>query len=185
VKDLQKFLEKYDVEKLKEESEKRKWGCLLQYPLEFVNWLLKYNPKNILDIGCHVMHLKAVCEKIIPQIRYVGLDIIDYGSKPDILTSVEEIPLDDDSFEAISCIETIEHVYNYVKALEEIYRVCKKTVFLQFPHPKSTGSYEDTTHYHIIHPITMKRLLEKIGFKVVEEKEDVEHNPAYLMILEK
>ena len=46
---------------------------------------------------------------------------------------VEALPFADKSFDYVICCETIEHVLNPVRALNELARVCRKKVFLTVP----------------------------------------------------
>lgn len=61
---------------------------------------------------------------LVEKIQYVILDKVpDYH--PDIVGDVHELPLPDNSEDAIACIAVLEHVENPIKAMEEIYRVLK------------------------------------------------------------
>lgn len=56
----------------------------------------------------------------------IALDIAPEGLGPDdILGSVEDIPVDDESFTIVSAFDVIEHVKNEAKGLDEIFRVLK------------------------------------------------------------
>jgi 2-polyprenyl-3-methyl-5-hydroxy-6-metoxy-1,4-benzoquinol methylase len=48
--------------------------------------------------------------------------------------SVYELPFADNSFDLVTCLEVLEHLENYEKAMQEIKRVAKKYVILSVPH---------------------------------------------------
>lgn len=71
-------------------------------------------------------------------------------------------------------VEVLEHVIDYVKALREIHRVLKPggALFIQSVIATSPSALADETHFHVLHPATLKRLLEWLGFRNVEYVED-------------
>ena len=48
----------------------------------------------------------------------------DYN--PDIIGDIHNLPLENESIDAIICIAVLEHIKNPFKAFEEMYRVLKK-----------------------------------------------------------
>lgn len=92
----------------------------------------------------------------------------DY-SKVDIIADIEDIPIKDATFDAVLCVEVLEHVKNPNVALKEIYRVLKKgrTLILTAPfnslthyapHFYSTGF----SSYYYNHHLT------ELGFEIIE-----------------
>lgn len=84
----------------------------------------------------------------IKKVNYKVLDKVpDYH--PDILGDVQQLPMSDESVEAIICIAVLEHVEEPQKAVQEIYRVLKPggycfiyVPFLYYYHPMK-GYYDD------------------------------------------
>jgi len=90
------------------------------------------------------------------------------------------IPLENESFSNILCIETLEHMARYKKVLEESYRVLKsggvflvvvpyhgmiKNVLLSLFNIKH---FQEEAHCHFFVPKLLKRDLESIGFKILD-----------------
>lgn len=87
-------------------------------------------------------------EDYVEKVDYKVLDKVpDYH--PDILGDVQQLPMSDESVEAIICIAVLEHVEEPQKAVKEIYRVLKPggfcfiyVPFLYYYHPMK-GYYDD------------------------------------------
>lgn len=56
------------------------------------------------------------------EVQYRILDYVDTYN-PDIVGNIEDLPLGDNSEEAILCIAVLEHVENPIRATAELYRV--------------------------------------------------------------
>lgn len=48
-------------------------------------------------------------------------------------SDVEKMPVPDKSFDFVICTETLEHVLNPIRALNELVRVCRKKIFITIP----------------------------------------------------
>jgi len=89
------------------------------------------NPTLILDLGCD----SGLFTGMLPG-QPVGLDVskhfVDFAHKsfgnriPFLVGNAQELPFKDESFEAVTCLETLEHVPNPNATLREISRVLKK-----------------------------------------------------------
>ena len=79
------------------------------------------------------------------------------------------MPIEDESFDAVMCIEVIEHVPNPVEALGEIHRVLKKGGNLIL-----TAPFNSLTHYAPYHYSTgfssyfYEHHLNNLGFEIIE-----------------
>lgn len=89
---------------------------------------------NILDIGCAGGMITAKMQEELPQAHLTGMDLykkaIKYAKKtyPHILFVVgdaHKLPWPSDYFDAVVATETLEHLHNPKKAVQEIYRVLK------------------------------------------------------------
>ncbi len=93
-------------------------------------------------------------KEYLGEVDYKVLDkVADYH--PDIVGDIHNLPLADNSVDAIICIAVLEHVENPIKACEEIYRVLKPggfvyifVPFLYYYHPMK-GYYNDFYRFTI------------------------------------
>ena len=152
---------------LQEMSKRHGWGCILVLPDKFKEFLLKYRPKRLLDIGCHRMLLKGFVKKILNDCEYIGLDVYHYSAKIHVQASGDYLPFRDSSVDCVSLIETLEHIPDYTKALKEIHRIIRKAVFIQ-----SVGCWDkcaliDESHFHVLHPHNLAKLMKFLGYSKV------------------
>lgn len=85
---------------------------------------------NSLDVGADKMHLKRAVENNGGKYTGVGLEpyhdhIIDL--------EVGELPFDDGSFEAVLCLDVLEHLESIHKTFSELCRVSNKYVVISLP----------------------------------------------------
>lgn len=95
--------------------------------------VLALNPQDVLEVG---KGSGVVCDYLKSRnIKIATLDI-DEKLNPDIRGSVREIPLGDNSFDAVLCAEVLEHLPfgDFEKSLRELKRVSRKYVVLSLPH---------------------------------------------------
>lgn len=127
---------------------------------------------RILDIGI------AGDEKPSGNYKYFGegnewttLDKIE-ATKPNILADICESGLADNSFDLVILSNTIEHIWDFKKAIGEVIRIAKSYFIIDCPfmypyHPNDAeGDYAD---YWRISAQAMKRLVEEAGGDVMEE----------------
>ncbi|MFA6601253.1 MAG: class I SAM-dependent methyltransferase [Candidatus Paceibacterota bacterium] len=72
---------------------------------------------KILDIGSAQWNY--------PKDHFKGITTLDLQAPADVIGSVMKMPFKDGSFDCVICLETLEHVENPLKAMEEIHRVLK------------------------------------------------------------
>ena len=97
-----------------------------------INEIILLNPQQILEIG---VGNKFVSQYLKNRKYNIATFDIDKNLNPDIIGSVLNIPFADNSFDAIICCETLEHVpyKKFRKALSEIHRISKSYVVLSLP----------------------------------------------------
>lgn len=95
--------------------------------------------KTILDIGGGLRLVKEKNNRIsgandwlmpyLANVEYKILDPVpDYN--PDIIGDIHNLPLADNSYDAIICSAVLEHVENPIQAFKEMYRVLKSGGYL-------------------------------------------------------
>ncbi len=88
---------------------------------------LKRLSGRVLDVGCGSKPYKRLVnmgeEYREPFTEWVGLDIRPVG---EIEASMEDIPLDDGSFDSVLCVNSLQYAKNPIVALEEMVRVLKQ-----------------------------------------------------------
>lgn len=135
---------------------------------------------KVLDAGAGEGRNKKFCS----HLDYSSLDSGEYDgvgnrqglhkgsrdySEVDIIADIEDIPIKEGTYDAVLCVEVLEHVKNPNVALKEIYRVLKKggTLILTAPfnslthyapHFYSTGF----SSYYYNHHLT------ELGFEIIE-----------------
>jgi len=95
--------------------------------------VLDLKPKEVLEIG---IGNKTVANYLKNQgIEVKTLDI-NKKLEPDIVASVLNIPLKDNSFDVVLCAEVLEHLpfKQFEKGLSELKRVTNKYLVLSLPH---------------------------------------------------
>lgn len=99
-------------------------------------WLLgaRKAPHGLGDVEGRVLDIGAADRWIEPLLRpgtrYVALDYPDtalalYGARPDVLADAAHLPFADGSFDAVTCLEVLEHVPDPSAVLSEIARVLR------------------------------------------------------------
>lgn len=91
----------------------------------------------VLDIGSADRWIEPM---LGPSARYLALDypgtaVHRYDSRPDAFADAARLPLGTSSIDAVVCLETLEHVADFERALGEIARVLKPggRAFLSMP----------------------------------------------------
>src|SRR5208282_5857715 len=99
--------------------------------------------------------------------KVVSLDIAIQPVIPNLINAdAALLPFKEGSFDAVVCMEVLEHLFHDFMALQEIRRVLRDDGVLVL----SVPFYHDTGEYHVrVHtPKTIRRLLEGSGFGIVE-----------------
>jgi SAM-dependent methyltransferase len=106
--------------------------------------------KEILDIGGGKKFSKWLKEykNLFLNSNYKTLDV-DENTNPDIVADIHNIPLENESVDAIICASVLEHVENPLLAVKEMYRILKPggKIFVYvpsiYPYHSKKGHYHD------------------------------------------
>ena len=92
-----------------------------------------------LDIGCG-------------KAKHEGAIGIDFCEEADVKHNLNDFPypFEDGAFSEVYFNNSIEHLSNIPKLMEEVYRITKPNakIFIHTPHFSSAGSFMDPTHKH-------------------------------------
>lgn len=125
---------------------------------------------TLLDLGCGEMPYKQyLLDKNKKITKYIGMDI-DYNQhhqcvKPDIFWDGETIELENETIDTMIATELFEHVPNIEKVLVEIKRVLAKDGLLFFTVPFIWPLHETPYDEYRYTPYSLKRILQKTGFR--------------------
>ncbi len=113
--------------------------------------------KTVIDIGGGLRidpsrnNRKLENEWLLPYVKEVNYKVLDKVAdyNPDIVGDIHDLPLPDNSVDAITCLSVLEHVEEPQTAVKEMYRVIKPggycfiyVPFLFYYHPME-GYYKD------------------------------------------
>jgi len=152
-------------------------------------WLYLNNKTNFFTANLKVLHIapeQAFYKRFrnLKNLEYITADL--KSPLADIKMDIQNIPIEDNTYDAVICNHVLEHVENEFKATSEIYRILKKGgwAILQVPidfnreityedhtitNPKDRekhfGQYDHLRFHGLDYPIRLK----KSGFKVIED----------------
>jgi 2-polyprenyl-3-methyl-5-hydroxy-6-metoxy-1,4-benzoquinol methylase len=140
------------------------------------------NPVSVLDVGCGRNQLVSSFQEL--GIEAVGIDIShNERHKPNVLASGEKMPFKDDTFDLITCIEVIEHMFYPTAFVKESRRVLKDGGYLYLTTPTPLKDMIYKVFFvtdDILEHVSVKRekawicIFNKFGFTQISNTEDIE-----------
>jgi len=113
-------------------------------------------PLKIVDIGCGPGQMQAALRRYLPAAQLVGLDYAQSAVNlaqqfvPEAVFmrgDVTDCGLPDNAYDVALCIECLEHIRDYDKALDEIWRILKPGGALVLTVPN--GELDRGALYHV------------------------------------
>lgn len=102
-----------------------------------INTLSTLQFSNVLDVGCGTGEILSAIRKLYPTISLQGIDISQEMLKQAENKKIDNVKLylgdaehpsfENDKFDVLICTDSFHHYPNPKKAIEEFYRVLKKT----------------------------------------------------------
>lgn len=145
----------------------------------FVDTIVKHCniPEPIIEIGSFIVPGQeelANLRPIFPQKTFIGCDMRK-GNGVDRIENVECLSMEDESIGTVLILDTLEHVENCFKALDEIYRVLKKDGIVIMSSVMDFPIHDYPSDYWRFTPEAFKLLLKKFPIKVVGSQGNPEH----------
>jgi len=149
--------------------------------------------QKILDVGCAGGSMANKVGYIFPKSKITGIDAykdsIKYAKEkyPGInflVADAHNLPFKANTFDMVICYETIEHVVNPKKVLNEIKRVMKKSgialVVMDSGSPlfrlvwyaweNTKGKVWKDAHLHPFHHMELEEVIKKSGFRIIKKQ---------------
>jgi SAM-dependent methyltransferase len=132
---------------------------------------------RILDVGageCRYRSLFSHCDYRAQDFgKYEGTpkgllpETWNYGQL-DFVCDASAIPVDDGGFDAVLCVEVLEHVPEPIKVLQEIARILKAGGWAFISAPLGSGLHQQPFHFYGgFTPHFYRRFLSQLGFELV------------------
>lgn len=150
------------------------------YAFRMLSYYVTQEYKTLLDLGCGVG--REISYWIWKGLEVEGADIEEQVLPvPFALVDLDDtrtpLPWDDDSFDVVTLIHTVEHLHNPGYAVSEAVRVAKEIVLINAPFMDSYPSEDHVQAWH-----TTEELISDLGLDlyacflemVVSKPEDVE-----------
>ena len=139
----------------------------VSYHKELTRVISKYSKGDLLDIGCGNKPYESLFEGLIKS--YIGCDIIQSSlNKVDVISSANNIPVENDTFDTVMSNQVIEHVEDHQGLVNEAFRVLKPGGSLILSGPFSWPLHEEPYDFFRFSKHGFKYILEKAGFEVIE-----------------
>ena len=124
----------------------------LRFVSDRIKQLAVSHPR-VLDVG------GATGDNLLKKFSIGKVTTLDTDPCADIVGSADDIPLEDNSYEVVTCIDTMEHIPKDAreKVVREIIRVASKAVFLVAP----VNSEENNQAEQIVLKYTRNRFIEE------------------------
>jgi SAM-dependent methyltransferase len=97
-------------------------------------------PIQLVDLGCGQKPFAPLLQDL-PIENYIGVDFDSGRSKPDVVASVDDLPLEDNSFNAVIASEVLEHTLKLETAVAELRRVAKNSALVYISTPFMFGEH--------------------------------------------
>jgi len=131
--------------------------------------VIKYASGDVLDIGCGNKPYYAFFKGRISS--YVGCDIVQSSENiVDILCFATDIPLPDNSKDAVFTTQVIEHVADHRKLLAEAFRILRPGGYLIVSGPMCWEHHEEPYDFFRFTKYGFDYILKETGFETVEIK---------------
>lgn len=121
--------------------------------------------KNVLDVGAGDGLITSLLGAKGIEYELEGVLLAQEKGVDVIQGDAYELPFEDNSFEAVTMIDVIEHLEDPLKALKEARRVAP-VLYINTPPKKDDGTLTDKFHVQEFSPLGLVQLVESAGYKL-------------------
>ncbi len=125
----------------------------------------EYVSGKLLDVGCGRKPYKDT--HFLKATSYTGVDYLTETSRPDIIASALDLPLENQFFDTVVSTELLEHVPDPLRALREMHRVLKPGGYLILSTPMYWPRHEIPYDFFRYPYDGLLYLLKESGFELV------------------
>jgi D-aspartate ligase len=102
------------------------------------------SPQRVLEVAPHRSLARALSNR--PGLDYVGVDLEPLDGST-IRGDATDLPMDDESFDAVICVHVLEHVEDDRAAMRELHRVLRPDgwALVNVPYDPANPTYEDAS----------------------------------------
>jgi hypothetical protein len=148
----------------------------LNIRLETIAMGLNLKGKNILEVGIAGDEKPSGSYKFFGQGNKWTTADIERRWNPDIVCDITDSKIPDNEYDLVIMTQALEHIYEYKKALSELYRITKEYLVIDCPwmfpfhrdKVRPVNDWKDWDDYWRFSPTAMWKLLKGAGFKDVE-----------------
>lgn len=126
------------------------------------NWVKE---TNILDVGAGDGLITSLLGAKGIDNEPEGVRLAQEKGVDVVMGDAYNLPFEDNSFEAITMIDIIEHLDTPIKALKEAKRVAP-VLYVNTPPKKDDGTLTDKFHVQEWSPLGLVELVESVGYKL-------------------
>ena len=142
---------------------------------------------NVLDVGCGQSPYKFLLNAA--ETKYFGVDIVDaekfdYNNTDITPFNGEDIPFENEKFDAVICTEVLEHVQQYQKLIDEMNRVMKPGATGIVTIPWSARFHYAPYDYFRYTPSSLKTMFSKFSEgKIIPRGSDISNVVNKLIVM--
>lgn len=162
----------------------RQWAKLLGRTPLHPQWLLgrRHGPKGLGEVSGRLLDVGAAdrwVERLVPaEVQYVALDYpatgkVLYGARPHVFADAASLPFMDHCFDAVTCLEVLEHVAEPEIVMGEISRVLKPGGRVWISTPFLYPLHDAPFDFRRYTEFGLRRSAEKAGLMVESLQKDV------------
>ena len=160
-------------------------GAVLTDRMKELAALVPAGTRTLLDVGCGNGKFGHYLNENRPEIEVTGVDrsetALSYVQFNKVQAPITAIPLEDLSFDTVTCLQVLEHLHApaTAPALDQLARLARDTLIVEVPFaeniagnrttcPRCTTTFNVDLHIDSFDEARLKRLFDDRGFRFVD-----------------